>query len=271
LCGIGICVLAIWFIRGLIIRRKFRLSSSPGRRNFLNPAHVLAVLAFALLGATLAAAAARHWYPGESPAPEVLIIAGVSQSMLGLIGALLVASFAFNGGAVRGMGLTSRRWLNDSVRGVIGLLAIWPVCIGLLISAYWAIRHLASDPETLLQPHRLLEALLDPSLHWSWQILVIFSAVVLAPLGEEIFFRGLLQSMLRRYLRRPWAAILVASLFFAVAHYTVPVSLPAMFALSLALGYNYERTGRLYAPILMHALFNAVNIIDTFNQASGQA
>jgi len=251
-------------IRGLIIRRKFRLPVCPGRSNSLNPAHILAVYAVAWVGANLAAGVAGIWYRKGSP--EWGIIGGIGQFLLGLPAGLVVASFFFNGGAVRGMGLTPRRWLNDSVRGVIAFLAVWPVCILLLRATEWVLRHLAPH---LLRPHQLLKALSESNLHVSWQVLVILSAVVLAPLAEEVFFRGLLQSMLRRYLRSPWAAILVASLFFAAAHWSVLPSLPALFVLSLALGYSYERTGRLHAPIMIHSIFNAVSIIETLNHPGG--
>jgi membrane protease YdiL (CAAX protease family) len=52
-----------------------------------------------------------------------------------------------------------------------------------------------------------------------------------------------------------WVAILVTSMVFAVIH---PIwSAPPIFLLSIALGFAYERTGNLWTPIFMHALFNA--------------
>ena len=43
--------------------------------------------------------------------------------------------------------------------------------------------------------------------------------------------------------------------------------MPALVVLGLVLGYNYERTGRLTAPILIHSLFNAFMTISTLAQA----
>ena len=91
-----------------------------------------------------------------------------------------------------------------------------------------------------------------------WRIVVIASVVVMAPLLEEVFFRGLLQSLLRRYFGRPWAAVLITAALFALIHAEYPHTWPALFALAVAMGYNYERCGRLYPSILIHALFNAV-------------
>ena len=57
------------------------------------------------------------------------------------------------------------------------------------------------------------------------------------------------------------AAIFLTSGFFALMHAETPQNVPALFALSVALGYNYERCGRLYASILLHAVFNAVTLM----------
>ena len=93
-----------------------------------------------------------------------------------------------------------------------------------------------------------------------WLVLLGLSVVVMAPLSEEVFFRGLVQSMLRRYLHRPWVAVVVTGLLFSLLHWPYWYSMPALLALGIAIGYNYERTGRLWAPILIHALFNALNL-----------
>jgi membrane protease YdiL (CAAX protease family) len=165
------------------------------------------------------------------------------------------------------MGFTARRWLNDSIRSVIGFLAILPVCFFLLIATTWLI--LQWDPNTnLLAPHAYLQILIDSDVPMVWRTLLVLAAVVLAPLGEEIFFRGLLQSMFRRYLQQPWVAILLTSMLFSAVHFTDIKSLPALFALSMALGYNYERTGRLYSPIMIHMLFNMVNIAEMFTNTA---
>jgi membrane protease YdiL (CAAX protease family) len=53
-----------------------------------------------------------------------------------------------------------------------------------------------------------------------------------------------------------WAAVVAASVVFALVH---PLwSSPLIFILALGLGYAYERTGNLWVPITMHLLFNAI-------------
>jgi membrane protease YdiL (CAAX protease family) len=56
-----------------------------------------------------------------------------------------------------------------------------------------------------------------------------------------------------------WLAILITSLAFALLH---PAwSWPAIFVLAIGLGYLYERTGNLWAPITVHLLFNSLETL----------
>ncbi len=130
-------------------------------------------------------------------------------------------------------------------------VAVLPICY---VLRYVAIQLLPPDQPPV---HQLLTMIAEGTR--AQQIAVILAAVVLAPLAEEMFFRGLLQTMLRKYLHSPWLAIALGSAACAAVHLPVQ-DIPAIFALSVVLGYNYERCGRLYASILMHALFNAANI-----------
>jgi membrane protease YdiL (CAAX protease family) len=51
-----------------------------------------------------------------------------------------------------------------------------------------------------------------------------------------------------------WLAVIITSVVFALIH---PLwTAPMIFILSIALGYVYERTGSLWVPIVMHAMFN---------------
>jgi membrane protease YdiL (CAAX protease family) len=81
------------------------------------------------------------------------------------------------------------------------------------------------------------------------------SAVVGAPLIEELVFRGLLQRLLVRLLKSPAVAIVLTSLAFAAIHQPWPLR-PPIFVLSLALGWVYFRRGNLALPMLIHAIFN---------------
>lgn len=84
---------------------------------------------------------------------------------------------------------------------------------------------------------------------------VFITAVVLAPLFEEIFFRGLLFPSLRHRFGLGAAAVL-SSFLFAVLHpYSLP-GLAAIFLGALASCYAYEKTRSLWPSILAHAANN---------------
>jgi membrane protease YdiL (CAAX protease family) len=83
-------------------------------------------------------------------------------------------------------------------------------------------------------------------------------AVTLAPLVEELLFRGILLPLLARYMDSSWA-ILIVSAMFAMLHCHVPSFAP-LFVIAVAFSYAYLYSGSILVPVVMHALFNAVGI-----------
>lgn len=93
--------------------------------------------------------------------------------------------------------------------------------------------------------------------------LTIF-AVVVAPVFEEIVFRGFAYPALKQRFGLVPALFLVSAAF-AINHLHLP-SLVPLFVLALGLALAYELTGSLLASITMHALFNAVMLLQVFHQ-----
>ncbi len=95
-------------------------------------------------------------------------------------------------------------------------------------------------------------------------LLAVVIAVILAPVAEELLFRGLLHRSLRRRLTLAPATLLSSSAF-ALVHANVVLSQPvALIGLVLAgamMAIAYERTGQLVVPIMMHAVYNAVTLL----------
>jgi membrane protease YdiL (CAAX protease family) len=89
---------------------------------------------------------------------------------------------------------------------------------------------------------------------------VSLAAVVLAPMAEELLFRVILQGWLETRLT-PRAAILFVSLLFASVHYQPgrPDFLP-LIPLALILGYVYYQRHSYLAVVVLHAIFNALNL-----------
>ena len=81
---------------------------------------------------------------------------------------------------------------------------------------------------------------------------------LLAPIAEELMFRGLGFSLLRRFGRI--AAILVVGIAFGLAHGLVE-ALPLLAAFGIALAYLRSETASVIPPIILHSLFNAIALI----------
>ncbi|MCL2004698.1 MAG: CPBP family intramembrane metalloprotease [Planctomycetaceae bacterium] len=87
-----------------------------------------------------------------------------------------------------------------------------------------------------------------------WQLAVI---AALAGIGEELFFRGLIQMGLSNALGLDvWLAVLIASLLFGLAHAVTPTYFFLAFVISVYLGFLFVHTGNLFVPIAIHALYD---------------
>jgi len=265
LLAIGTLLLVVWILRRAVHPKNLRLDRTPGRPNTLTPLSLVALLVLWLGVTVVGQQVLSHTVEWAGPPCTIgeskidirtVLLAGMAGQVLWLLASLLVAVRGFPLGLSRGLGLSMRHWFYDGARSVVAVLAVFPVCNGLSALSVLLLR-----PFGLVHEHTMLAALRD--LEPGWHVAIVFSAVVMAPLAEEVFFRGLLQSMLRRYTRQPWVAVVITSAAFASIHFSTPQHLPALFVLSLVLGYNYERTGRLVAAIGIHVLFNAISIIQT--------
>lgn len=92
-------------------------------------------------------------------------------------------------------------------------------------------------------------------------------AVVVAPVTEEVIFRGYLYPVMKRFTGQS-AGILVSALLFAAVHHNAVAILPLAW-LAILLAMSYEWTGSIWAPIAIHATFNSITVIAQFAQRSG--
>ena len=84
------------------------------------------------------------------------------------------------------------------------------------------------------------------------------SAVVIAPLTEEVIFRGYLYPVVKRFSDR-WFAAVFTGLIFAVIHFNI-FSLPTLAVMGFVLAVLYEMTGSLWVTIACHAAFNGTTV-----------
>jgi len=90
-------------------------------------------------------------------------------------------------------------------------------------------------------------------------IFFVIMAVAVAPVAEEILFRGILYPAIKQ-LGHPRVAVIGTALLFALFHVNL-LTFASLTAVALALIALYDFTDNLLAPITAHAVFNASNLI----------
>ncbi len=91
------------------------------------------------------------------------------------------------------------------------------------------------------------------------EVVYILMAIFLAPLFEELVFRGVVFPYLVKRIGVAGGSVLV-SILFAVMHFHLSSAIP-LFLLSGALCLAYWRTGSLWVSIGMHAIFNSITVL----------
>lgn len=261
LVGVGT---ALWL--GFIVRwyrqRNDPLALAPPR-----PSDLTAVAIPMCMAAYLTGLLVTKWLSDRYLKPGVPVEVGVHldrvvptvfAGMLGGAMCLWLGAQEFPGG-LRTFGLRSRRLPDEAAVAVVAFLLAFPMCVGLLSASEYVVSWWTGAAK--LPNHPILDALADPKMPRWAQVLGIVGPVIVAPIAEELFFRGIIQSFLKQYLGSRWRSLLLASLIFGMAHYVQPQVVLPLAALGLILGYLYERRGSLAAPIILHILFNARTIL----------
>lgn len=228
------------------------------------------------------------------PASAPELFSDTEKMVLGSVSTLLLLVSVpfllnlFTGARLSDFGLTGQYLGRDLLIGFMSFLVVTPIVQLVFVLAVQFFRISA-------RKHPLENMLRLETDRWPFVIFAYLSAVILAPLAEELIFRGLFQGWLQHVyqegqarVRNPdisptprciWVPrplrgfapscagkdlskvmpILITSLFFAAVHYEQMPAPFAIFILSLALGFLYERTQRLLPSIVLHSLFNAFN------------
>ncbi len=216
----------------------------------------------------------------------------VSLVILGQVISQLPAGILFiwrgrsRGGGLYSIGITTSRTMKCLSAGVVGWLCVTPVILTVMGAAGIIGTLTGSEPPEI--GHDLLQVLVNSD-SLPARCLMIFSAVCLAPILEELIFRGFVQTAILdlsipaggngvrfnsgTFLmaiffflpgwNRRWGAILMASVIFVSIHLSVVTwhGWPGLFILAVFLGWLYERTGSLWPSMVAHGCFNMFNIV----------
>jgi len=109
-----------------------------------------------------------------------------------------------------------------------------------------------------IEPQGVIGLLLDPGRSTLLKIYIAFFAMAVAPIVEEVLFRGLALPVASKTVK-PGFAIIAVSLLFAAIHMHVPSFVP-LFVIALAFSAAYIYSGSIVVPVVMHAAFNSVAV-----------
>ncbi len=255
---VGLAILVFAVIRYVRAGGGGLLAGAPDRPNTLWPEYIaMPALVFFVVATGIGALLAV--VPEDRLPKELrkLLLGSSSQLLAGLACVFLAArtfekrsaGFLFGDGRVGGPALL----------GLLALLVALPLCFGAMELSSLVIYFF--NPDYTLPQHDVLVLLDQPDLPGWVPAALWLCAVVIAPVAEELFFRGVCQTALNHVFRRRWLSTVLVGAAFGLAHLQQPQVVAPLIVLGVILGYVYERTGSLVAPITMHLLFNLKTMI----------
>jgi membrane protease YdiL (CAAX protease family) len=259
LLALGMVVALLAVTRWLLYSRRDPLRHVVQRPNtVLLDAMLVPVAAWLLAGSITASIVS----PGgsETTGPLARLAADHAAGICGALACLWVSGHCFRGGA-RTFLVGDGDWARAVLLGSEFALVAIAVCPLAYMGSLWVLSGLI--PRYPVFEHEIVVRIRSGEMAL-WAVWV--GTAIIAPVTEELFFRGILQSGLVNVLKRRWLAVVLSAAVFGVVHAGGPenpqphVVLP-LTVLGVLLGVLYLKTGSLVAPITLHALFNAKTLL----------
>jgi len=261
----GLILFACWLLDTSLGTKA--LADSPLRRNSMPPYLPLVPLMLWFGGVAMGVVLVQKLTPGLQGWQKIFrdhLVMSIG-AVVTIAVMMFLAHFHF-ARRLKGFGLNIRTTVKDFFMGFVNLLAAWPIMMAAITMTMF-IAELIWGAEYEMQQHQQLELITEYT-QLPLRIMIVFVAVVIAPLLEEMLFRGFIQTAIRSFFNirnSAWPAIAASSVFFAIMH-ADPGHWPTLFVLGVCLGYAYEKSGSLFRAIFIHSFFNATSIIGTLSQ-----
>lgn len=201
---------------------------------------------------------------GDSFGENILLnnFSAIAGGVVTVVGCVVVGKQFFVGG-IKGFGLDFRTIFRDMGFGFINLAGVWP-CIFVVNYIVVFVGKLFAGEGFEMPNHDIIQLISQEHSVLAWVSAVLVAAVV-APVMEELLFRGVFQNYLATNFQSPWVAIVLTSIFFAAVHgEKLFLHWPVLFVLSCCLGYSYFKSGSLLRNIAVHAFFNSLSLLSAF-------
>jgi len=226
----------------------FKVSTAPYR--FYDLALIGLVLVI-FAGLTAANAGAEEMPLDKKYTPAVLIASIIFQF---LIMGMVLAFVTWRVKITEWLGLRWRMWPLAFPIAIGTVLTMWCIMAALAYSGWNTWLEKSLGIESMQEAVKVFQEVKDPVVI----ALMAVTAALVAPLAEEVVFRGYLYPAAKRFCG-PAAGIIFSSLVFAAAHGHVVALLP-LFILAVFLCLLYELTGSIWACMSVHFLFNAATV-----------
>lgn len=194
----------------------------------------------------------------NSDTPEMakvitLAILSLAQFVFPCVILLAILSFRIN--ILKALGITRFNAGVVALTVIVGIIAAYASLIILTLSGYESVMHsiFGKTPD-----QAAVQAFKDAKSPAMTALLVI-TAVIIAPIGEEIIFRTFLYTATKKFTGMIFAVI-TSSLLFSVVHGSAAAFFP-LFIVGVILALAYEISGSIWASILIHALFNLISVV----------
>ncbi len=262
ICLAGLLPFGIWLLKTSFGRNA--LVDSVLRRNNMRP-FMPFVLLFIWFGAVAIAISFIEKVLPDLPdwqnafLDNLILCIGAIAAMVVII-SLVKNHFARR---LKGFGLNPRTIHRDLPAAIVNLLSVVPLLTAMLILTTFFGRFIWGQDFHIPQHEELEMITAHPQL--PLRVLIIVTTIAIVPVFEEMLFRGLFQTVIRSFVISPWLSILISSGLFTLIHGDAG-HWPALFVLAVCMGYAYEKSGSLFRPIFIHALFNASSIIAALYQ-----
>jgi hypothetical protein len=156
-------------------------------------------------------------------------------------------------GWVEGFGLNNRIG-HALLLGILVGAIVLPMVLGLQAISIRVLERLTFHPHE----QEAVELLRNTD-SWSSRLVLGFVTIALAPVAEEVMFRGILYPAIK-WAGYPRTALWGTAVLFGIIHFNVGTFVPLTF-LAIVLASLYEYTGNLVACITVHSFFNAANFV----------
>ncbi len=266
----GALIALAWLVT-LIRRRRWRQPLAEVRCTGQGPSFVqllLVVFVFLLLQNITLTIAFRSLdraaleNPSSHVSHTVMTIVGAAKLLTCVLITLILARVrSFGPASPAASAPTPLSFLRMLRLAIAGTLIILPIVALQLNMGQILWRWLSQAP---LPVHNTFEALTSSEWGTVGVVQLFVMAIVVAPITEELLFRGLLLQLVCRYTQRAWVAIALSGVLFGLVHYDLPQAVLPLTSMGIILGYARVKYRSIELCILIHALFNAQAMVTAY-------